>query len=211
MKIPNCQRVGYLERNANQRWRHAQQHNMPPVQKFNAAMPFLVFSWSSSNCSNIKFDVVRSAEECRGPCPKTHVETRWVRDWTQDCQALLWIEIRFLPQDTLMLRWCIGRYWKTLRDPKDLRDLRCTWWNPMLWEMHDLQWDCWASPPAESMDMDSWVMVGSCWVKQQKVDATIYNQGLCKGISMNIPTKYCLIWYSNVQYLQYSWGMIFLL
>jgi len=156
MKIPNCQRVGYLERNANQRWRHAQQHNMPPVQKFNAAMPFLVFSWSSSNCSNIKFDVVRSAGECRGPCPKTHVETRWVRDWTQDCQALLWIEIRFLPQDTLMLRWCIGRYWKTLRDPKDLRDLRdlrCTWWNPMLWEMHDLQWDCWASPPAESMNM----------------------------------------------------------
>ena len=168
MKIPNCQRVEYLERNANQRWRHAQQHNMPPVQKFNAAMPFLVFSWSSSNCSNIKFDVIRSAGECRGPCPKTHVETRWVRDWTQDCQALLWIEIRFLPQDTLMLRWCIGRYWKTLRDPKDLRDLRdlrCTWWNPMLWEMHDLQWDCWASPPAESMDMDR-VMVGSCWVKQ---------------------------------------------
>ena len=74
MKIPNCQRVGYLERNANQRWRHAQQHNMPPVQKFNAAMPFLVFSWSSSNCSKHQ---VRRRSKCRrmpGTLPK---DTCW--------------------------------------------------------------------------------------------------------------------------------------
>ena len=155
MKIPNCQRVGYLERTANQRWRHAQQHNVPPVQKFNAAMQFLVFSWSSSNCSNIKFEVVRSRM-------LRHVEFGTGRRIARHCCGSKFVSY-------LRTRWCSV-------------DLRCTWWNP-LWEMHDLQWDCWASPPAESMDMDSWVMVGSCWVKQQKVDATIYNQGLCKRIS----------------------------
>ena len=99
--------------------------------------------------------------QCWGePAMLTHVETHWVRDWTQDCQALLWIEMRFLPQDTLMLRW---KTLKELPDLRDLRDLRCTWWH--IWEMHDLQWDCWASPPADSMDMygqlsDDWVMLG---------------------------------------------------